>query len=476
MQDNFYRAFEDKHRGSREVIKERLTVYLPFIEPFKNIYSTEELKVLDLGCGRGEWIELVSENAFIGLGVDIDDGMLQACKILNLNVIHSDALEFLQKSQDESFVAVSGFHIAEHLPFDMLQNLVKEALRVLKPGGLLILETPNPENIMVATTNFWLDPTHIRPLPPLLLLFLTEYYGFAKSKILRLQEDKNIRNPEFASLLQVLYSSSPDYAIIAQKHANSEITALFDEVFSKEYGVTLENLSEKFQNRILNIENKSIESENRITEAESKIVEAFTLLEKFQNRILNIENKSIESENRITEAESKIVEAFTLLEKFQNRILNIENKSIESENRITEAESKIVEAFTLYNSLLNSKPWKITYPLRLLGRFARWFKTGAIAWITFTPESRPRLVTRKTITKTKEYLNKKPKLKSFVKLCLKPFPGLQDRPKKAEDVNNGASFYDENLTEIENPDLGPTARKIYNDLKNAIEEEKNKCA
>ena len=76
MQDNFYRAFEDKHRGSRELIKERLKAYLPFIEPFKNIYKKEELKVLDLGCGRGEWIELVSENGFKALGVDIDDGML----------------------------------------------------------------------------------------------------------------------------------------------------------------------------------------------------------------------------------------------------------------------------------------------------------------------------------------------------------------------------------------------------------------
>jgi len=120
MQDNFYRAFEDKYRGSRETIKEKLKVYLPFIEPFKNIYKKEELKVLDLGCGRGEWIELVGENDFYGLGVDIDDDMLQACKILNLDVIHGDALEFLQKSPDESFVVVSGFHIAEHLPFDVL--------------------------------------------------------------------------------------------------------------------------------------------------------------------------------------------------------------------------------------------------------------------------------------------------------------------------------------------------------------------
>jgi Methylase involved in ubiquinone/menaquinone biosynthesis len=414
MQDNFYRAFEDKHRGSRELIKEKLKVYLPFIEPFKNIYKKEELKVLDLGCGRGEWIELVSENGFEALGVDIDDGMLQACKTLNLDVIHVDALEFLKQSPDDSFVVVSGFHIAEHLPFDILQNLIKEALRVLKPGGLLILETPNPENIKVATVSFWLDPTHIRPLPPPLLSFLTEHYGFERVKTLRLQEDKNIKNLDYVSLLQVLYSPSPDYAIIAQKHASTEITALFNDVFSKEYGVTLESLAEKFQNHILNIEKRAIEAEKRAIEAEKRAIEA--------------------------------------------------------EKRAIEAEKRAIELSTLYNSILNSRSWKITYPLRLLGRFARWFKTGTIAWVTFAPGSRPRRVTRKLIIRAKEYLNKRQKLKSFVKICLKPFPGLQERLKRVGNTNNYVTYNSESSSEIQYLNLSPTAKKIYNDLKKAVEE------
>jgi len=409
MQDNFYRAFEDKHRGSRELIKERLKVYLPFIEPFKNIYKKEELKVLDLGCGRGEWIELVGENDFYGLGVDIDDGMLQACKILNLDVIHSDALEFLKKSPDETFVVVSGFHIAEHLPFDVLQNLIKEALRVLKPGGLLILETPNPENIEVATVNFWLDPTHIRPLPPLLLLFLTEYYRFARAKTLRLQEDKNIKNLDSVNLLQVLYSSSSDYAIIAQKYASTKITALFNEVFSKEYGITLESLSEKFQNHILNIENKALETEN---------------------------------------------------------------KAIELEKRLIETENKIIELFTLYNSLLNSKSWKITYPLRMLAKFARWFKTGIIAWITFAPESRPRRVVGKLVLKLKNYADTKPRLKYFAKQYINKFPKLKNTIAKLSTNNT----YDINKQEIPKPiiDIDLLFKKIEEESLKRQETKNNK--
>ena len=156
----------------------------------------------------------------------------------------------------------------------------------------------------------------------------------------------------------------------------------------------------------------------------------------------------------------------------ENRAVEAENRAIELEKRLIETENKIIELFTLYNSLLNNKSWKITYPLRLLGRFARWFKTGTIAWITFAPESRPRRVTRKLIIRAKEYLNKRPKLKSLVKFCLKPFPGLQERLKRVGNTNNYGVYHSESSSEIQYSNLSPTAKKIYNDLKRAIEERK----
>lgn len=164
---NFYRAFEDRHRDSRELIKSRLRVYLPFVEPLCSYY--DEAKALDLGCGRGEWLELMQEAGLDAQGVDLDDGMLVACRERNLKVQIGDAVNFLKKLPGTSHVIVTGFHIAEHVPFPYLQILVEESLRVLKPGRLLILETQNPENIVVGATNFFLDPTHQRPIPPLLL-------------------------------------------------------------------------------------------------------------------------------------------------------------------------------------------------------------------------------------------------------------------------------------------------------------------
>lgn len=246
---NFYRAFEDRYRGSRELIKERLKVYLAFVSPLCSLYS--ECMALDLGCGRGEWLELLQENGFQVQGVDLDDGMLDACQALDLPVEHCDALVKLKALPDDSLAVISGFHVAEHIPFSTLQEWVTEALRVLKPAGLLILETPNAENLVVGTNNFYLDPTHERPIPHLLLSFLTEHTGFTRSKLLRLQEAPNLRQETNIGLMQVLGGSSPDYGIVAQKKADEETMALFDQVFSGSYGLALGLLAERYDQGLM---------------------------------------------------------------------------------------------------------------------------------------------------------------------------------------------------------------------------------
>lgn len=282
--NNFYRAIEDKYRGSRELIKSRLEVYLPYVEIIKSFDS--EPKAIDLGCGRGEWLELLSENSYIGQGVDLDTGMLVACQNRGFDVAQKDAIEALKELKDESVNIVSGFHIVEHLPFEVLQNLLQESLRVLKPGGLLIMETPNPENIKVATANFYLDPTHIRPIPSQLLSFLTEYYGFQRTKVLRLQESQELHSIESITLFQVISGVSPDYAVVAQKQADHEILSSFNELFSREYGLSLEVLANKFEDRLLKIEASAEQAQAQANEAvlfqqriqNSKIYKTFPFL------------------------------------------------------------------------------------------------------------------------------------------------------------------------------------------------------
>lgn len=249
---NFYSAFENKHRGPRELIKDRVSVYLPFILPLKEIYP--DSRALDIGCGRGEWLELLKDNGIDALGIDFDEGMLKACHMLDLNVIQGDGIAYLQEQPDNSMHLISAFHVVEHISFENLQILVEESIRVLKPGGLLILETPNPENIKVATENFYLDPTHIKPIPSQLLAFLSEYYKFERTKVVGLQENKTLLDQGNITLMDVLSGVSPDYAVIAQKKADEEILKQFDEIFIQDFGLSLSSLSEKFENRLQRIE------------------------------------------------------------------------------------------------------------------------------------------------------------------------------------------------------------------------------
>ena len=264
MDPDFYRALEDRFRGSRDLIKSRLQVYLPFIEPLKEAYP--DLHAIDLGCGRGEWLEILGGRGFQAQGVDLNDGMLSACRDLDLKVQTGDALSFLKKLPDDSQVIVSAFHLIEHIPFEDLQEIVKESLRVLKPAGLLVLETPNPENIIVGTSSFYMDPTHTSPIPPDLLAFLPEYYGYHNTKVLRLQETPEIRELENLSFLDVLNGTSPDYAIVAQKCGTKSQLDLTNHAFQTEYGTTQAQLAMAYDKDIKTLLQQTAEDANQAAE------------------------------------------------------------------------------------------------------------------------------------------------------------------------------------------------------------------
>lgn len=219
MDDQLYVAFEDRFRGSREDIKERVKIYLPIIQ--KANAGTKKCSVLDVGCGRGEWLELLKENNLVGYGVDLNKSMVEYCQAAGLKVSHGDVLAYLRKVDDASLGAVTGFHIIEHLPFGVWVRLFDEAFRVLKPGGVLIFETPNPENVQVGSNSFYYDPTHLNPLPLHLVKFVAEYRGFSQTEVLRLHpfDDAVLLHDagETATRLNALFYGPQDYAVIGWK-------------------------------------------------------------------------------------------------------------------------------------------------------------------------------------------------------------------------------------------------------------------
>ncbi len=245
---DFYTRFTNHFRGEKGAIKDRLTVYIPLLAPIMARYP--EAQVVDLGSGRGEWLELMQENGWPAKGIDTNESMAKACNESGLYVEVNDALTALEQTPTNTLAAVTGFHIAEHIPFDSLVTLIQEVHRALVPGGVLILETPNPENLTVGLWSFYLDPTHLHPLPPPLLHFVATDTGYAKANILRLNGPKP---PEegvpLRHYLDWVVSAYPDYALIAHKQADEASAPWFDylDKLTESQQGTLETLAAKIE-------------------------------------------------------------------------------------------------------------------------------------------------------------------------------------------------------------------------------------
>lgn len=176
---SLYADFEDEFRGLKEEIKEGLRVFLPFIQSLED--SHRECHVLDLGCGRGEWLELLRYIGVKATGVDINPVFIDELKENGLDSVSADAFSFLKESGPSSYTAVSAFHLIEHLPQSSRILLLDEIYRVLIPGGMAIIETPNPRNIFVGSGDFYRDPEHITPVFPDTLAFVARNIGFVDS-------------------------------------------------------------------------------------------------------------------------------------------------------------------------------------------------------------------------------------------------------------------------------------------------------
>ena len=177
-------AFEDTHRGSAAELRAGQAVYLDALSPLPP--KLLALPILDLGCGRGEWLELLREHGFTGRGADTSAAMVDHCRQRGLSVEQADAVAALAACSDGSLAAVSAFHLIEHLPFPVLFRLLEEATRALAPGGVLILETPNPESVLVGSHTFYHDFSHRNPVTPSALDFLLGYLGLVERETLRL--------------------------------------------------------------------------------------------------------------------------------------------------------------------------------------------------------------------------------------------------------------------------------------------------
>ncbi|UCH94630.1 MAG: class I SAM-dependent methyltransferase [Candidatus Aminicenantes bacterium] len=217
-----YSDFEQRFRGDEKTVKEKLKIYLP-------IFAHSD-HVLDIGCGRGEFLELLQEQGKQGQGIDISESLLAIARDKGLTCQKSDALQYLKQQSAGSIAGIFSAQVIEHLQPEYLRELVIESFRVLKRNSPILLETVNPLSIFALSNIYFLDVTHQKPLHPEFMRYLLESSGFSEVNIIYPEELTGERledispenslarefNTNVDKLNKLLYAS-PVYAVTGTK-------------------------------------------------------------------------------------------------------------------------------------------------------------------------------------------------------------------------------------------------------------------
>ena len=204
--------FAEKFRGSPEYVRENQRQY---VERFRGAAG----EVLDIGCGRGEFLGLLREAGIAGRGIEASSELVALCRDQGLEAEQGDLFAYLEALSDRSVGGVFCAQVVEHLTASDALRLVKLVAAKLKPGGCFIAETPNPECLAIFATHFYIDPTHTRPIPPALLAFYFEEAGLGRIEVMRLGQAANSMPAlkELPASVREAFFGSLDYACLGIK-------------------------------------------------------------------------------------------------------------------------------------------------------------------------------------------------------------------------------------------------------------------
>ncbi|WP_062167587.1 class I SAM-dependent methyltransferase [Burkholderia sp. PAMC 26561] len=404
VSDDFYRALEDRFRGSRELIKSRQSVYLPLVEALAN---RVQKKVLDVGCGRAEWLELLGERGVPAEGLDLNEDFVAEGKRAGLAVFSADAMQYLAQQPDQSYGLISAFHVVEHLGFENLLLFLREAYRVVDDGGAILLETPNPANLVVGACNFYLDPTHERPIPSILLSFAAEFSGFERVVIVPvnrgfLQNNLELMPTELsgASVINKVVSSldqnfmqAPDYAIIAFKKAGNELVEVADSLVSD----SPLPVSAKETEDVNALLERVVEAEAERAALRAEAASAHAQLHDAVARTDDTQLRLGEAQGQLSEAQGQLSEALGRLQFLQARLADARERADAAEirannsaqlQRAQELEAQLHATYARAAAaedlahrsqqhviaLLSSSSWRLSAPVRAVGTVMRKFR------------------------------------------------------------------------------------------------------
>ena len=206
-----YARFAERFRGSEDYVKKGQRFYLP--------YFTGRREVLDIGCGRGEFLELMREAGVAAHGIDLSRESVDLCRQKGFEADVADLFAYLADLPETSLDGIFSAQVVEHLPPERLPDMIRLAASRLQRDGVLAIETPNPECLAIFATHFYLDPTHTRPVPHALLAFYMEEYGLGGIEVHRLSPAIESM-PALAALpedFREAFFGGLDYAIVGRK-------------------------------------------------------------------------------------------------------------------------------------------------------------------------------------------------------------------------------------------------------------------
>ncbi len=214
-----YDDFTDHFRGTRAEVTAKLAGYLPDVQRVVGSHG-----VVDVGAGRGEWLTLLREAGVPASGVDSSPTFVAAGRAAGLEIELGDAVAYLARLPADSVDMVTAFHVIEHLDIDELLALLEAARRVLRPGGCVLVETPNPANLVMAACDFYNDPTHRAPLPSALTAYLVSTQGFDDIEVRPLHRKvpgyegsgNGDAHPLLTTVSELLFGPQ-DYAVLGYK-------------------------------------------------------------------------------------------------------------------------------------------------------------------------------------------------------------------------------------------------------------------
>ena len=206
-----YARFAERFRGSEDYVKAGQQIYLPYFAACRN--------VLDIGCGRGEFLKTMRDAGVPARGIELSRESVAACRLAGLDAEVADAFPYLAGLPEGSLDGIFCAQVVEHLAPERLPELIRLCASSLAPGGVIAIETPNPECLAIFATHFYLDPTHTRPVPHSLLIFYLEEFGVGNIGLRRLSAARESM-PALDSLPEAFreaFFGALDYAVIGRK-------------------------------------------------------------------------------------------------------------------------------------------------------------------------------------------------------------------------------------------------------------------